>query len=563
MPGREIDPSRPDVPIFTRTLEIGPTSADLLMRVAPSKAAVSLAGDRSARLVRRDGSTLLIVPRSGSSRVVKVLMADGESKALDAHAAASAPPAPIGPLTHGGPRRWPEVLKTGAVIGRDDGPFAADVLTVPDHNPWLCQLRPSGFDFLPDGRRAAVCTWDGDVWLVDGVDDPSRGLAWRRIASGLFQPLGLKVVDGRTYVGCRDQIVCLRDLNGDDEIDFYECFNSDHQVTDHFHEFAMDLQVDADGNFYYTKAARHGLTAVVPQHGTLLRVGKDGGPTEVLATGFRAPNGVCLNPDGTFFLSDQEGFWTPKNRINWVKRGGFYGNMWGYHDVTDPSDSAMEQPVCWITNAFDRSPAQLVRAESGNPAWAPLRGSLLSLSYGNGKVFVVPHEVVGGRMQGGMCALPLPAFPTGVMRGRFHPSNGHLYVCGLFAWAGDRTQPGGFYRLRATGKPMFVPVELHARRHAMAITFTGPLDRTAAADPAHYTAKTWSLKRTADYGSDHYDERPARIAAATVSSDGLTVVLDVRDLRPTWCMVFTYAVRGEGGQPVEGAIHNTVHQLGD
>ena len=84
----------------------------------------------------------------------------------------------------------------------------------------------------------------------------------------------------------------------------------------------MGLQTDAEGNFYYAKAARHGLTAVVPQHGTLLRVSKDGSRTEILATGFRAPNGVCLNPDGTFFLTDQEGFWTPKNRINWVKRGG-------------------------------------------------------------------------------------------------------------------------------------------------------------------------------------------------------------------------------------------------
>ena len=183
----------------------------------------------------------------------------------------------------------------------------------------------------------------------------------------------------------------------------------------------MGLQTDAEGNFYYAKAARHGLKAVVPQHGTLLESSKDGGPTEILATGFRAPNGVCLNPDGTFFLTDQEGFWMPKNRINWVKRGGFYGNMWGYHDVTDPSDAAMEPPVCWITNAFDRSPAELVRVESGDPAWGPLRGSLLNLSYGNGKVFVVPHEIVGGRMQGGMCALPIPPFPTGVMRGRFHP----------------------------------------------------------------------------------------------------------------------------------------------
>jgi hypothetical protein len=58
-------------------------------------------------------------------------------------------------------------------------------------------MRPSGFDFLPGGRRAAVCTWDGDVWLVDGIDNPARGLTWQRIASGLFQPLGLKVVEGR------------------------------------------------------------------------------------------------------------------------------------------------------------------------------------------------------------------------------------------------------------------------------------------------------------------------------------------------------------------------------
>ena len=176
------------------------------------------------------------------------------------------------------------------------------------------------------------------------------------------------------YVCCRDQIVRLHDLNGDGEIDFYENFNNDHQVTEHFHEFAMDLQTDAEGNFYYAKAARHGLPAVVPHHGTLLKVSKDGSRTEILATGFRAPNGVCLNPDGTFFLSDQEGFWTPKNRINWVKKGGFYGNMWGYTDVTDPSDSAMEQPVCWLTNAFDRSPAQLLWVTSKNPAWKPLAG---------------------------------------------------------------------------------------------------------------------------------------------------------------------------------------------
>ena len=75
-----------------------------------------------------------------------------------------------------------EVLKTQPIIGREDGPFAVDVLTLPDSNPWLCQMRPSGFDFLPDGKSAAVCTWDGDVWLIEGLDQPARGLTWRRIA---------------------------------------------------------------------------------------------------------------------------------------------------------------------------------------------------------------------------------------------------------------------------------------------------------------------------------------------------------------------------------------------
>jgi hypothetical protein len=467
----------------------------------------------------------------------------------------------LAPLTRGGPPRWPGIFTTQPRLGTESGPFAVDDLTLPEHNPWFCQLRLTGFDFFPDGRRAAVCTWDGDVWLVDGVDRPERGLAWRRIASGLFQPLGLKFVDGRIFVSCRDQIVLLHDLNGDGETDFYENFNSDHQVTEHFHEFAMGLQTDAQGRFYYAKAARHGKPALVPQHGTLLRVSNDGARTEIVATGFRAPNGVCLNRDGTCFLSDQEGFWTPKNRINWVREGGFYGNMWGYHAVTDPSDSAMQPPVCWITNAFDRSPAELVWVESD--VWGPLKGALLSLSYGNGKVFVVPHENVEGKMQGGMCTLPVPPLPTGVMRGRFHPGNGQLYLCGMFAWAGNQARPGGFYRLRYTGKPVCLPLALHARRPGLVITFSGPLDRSTACDPKRYAAKTWSLKRSEKYGSDHVDERLSPITRATLSQDGRTVTLEMPEIQPTWCMEVKYFMKGSGGEPVEGVIHNTIHVVRD
>ena len=371
----------------------------------------------------------------------------------------------------------------------------------------------------------------------------------------------MKLVDGKIYVTCRDQLVILHDLNGDGETDFYQSFNNDHQVTEHFHEFAMGLQTDEEGNFYYAKSARHAKTALVPHHGTLLRVSKDGSRTDILATGFRAANGVCINPDGSFIVTDQEGHWNPKNRINWVKPGGFYGNMYGYHDVTDSSDSAMEQPLCWITNAFDRSPSELLWVDS--KAWGPLNGSLLNISYGYGKIYVVPHETVKGQVQGGMCEFPIPRFPTGVMRGRFHPGNGQLYTCGMFAWAGNQQQPGGFYRVRYTGQPVHLPTGLKARRQGMEITFASPVDRAVASDVKRYRVKTWSLKRTAGYGSKHYDEKASPVTGVEVSADGKTVFLKIAGIKPTWSMEIRYSLQGVGGEPVEGTIHNTIHNLQD
>lgn len=461
--------------------------------------------------------------------------------------------------TQGSPARWPEVLETKTVSGEAGGPFAADVLTLPDNNPWNAQMRLTGFDFYPGGDRAAVCAWDGDVWLVDGLTAHDGTLRWRRIASGLFQPLGLKIVDGAIYVSCRDQIVILRDLNGDLETDFYECFNNDHQVTEHFHEFAMGLQVDDDGNFYYAKSARHALTAVVPHHGTLLRVSPDGGQTDIVATGFRAANGVCLNPDGTFVVTDQEGHWNPKNRINWVEPGGFYGNMYGYHDVTDESDDAMDPPLVWITNEFDRSPAELLWVPQD--CWGNLGGSLLNLSYGYGKVYIVPFETVDGVKQGGMCQLPLPQFPTGATRGRFSEADGQLYVCGMFAWGGNQQQPGGFYRIRRTDQPVHLPTQLKATGEGVQLTFSGELDPKSATVPENYFITAWGLKRSKNYGSKHHNEREWKVTGATLAADRKTVLLTIPNLAPTWGMEIRCFLKSAEGKPIEVRIHNTIHHL--
>ena len=551
--------------VWSRILNVAKSTHNLTMRVAPDNMAAAVIGnerlgiDGSMELEANSGYVVLRIPaeqtpakfvvRIADASVSKEILNGDPSMVEDLH-----------PLTLGGPGQWKETLQTVPAMGHDDGPFAVDTLSRPVKNPWKSRLRMSGLDFLDGGESMVACCCDGDIWLITGIDDVGDSLTWKRIASGLFHPLGIKVVDGRIFVTCRDQIVVLNDLNGDGETDFYECFNNDHQVTDHFHEFAMGLQADAEGNLYYAKSARHARDSLVPQHGTLLRVSADGRRTDILANGFRAANGVCLNPDGSFFVTDQEGHWNPMNRINRVTEGGFYGNMYSYGAPSDSSDDAMEQPLCWPNKPFDRSPSELLWVDSDR--WGPLNGSLLNLSYGYGKVFVVPHEQVGEMWQGGMCRLPLPQFPTGIMRARFHPTNGQMYACGMHAWGSSQGQrSGGLYRIRYTGKPSLLPIGLSAHTSGMTIRFTEPVDPLTASEPDHYLVDTWGLKRTANYGSDRYDEKSLRVTSARPSPDGRSVTLEIPDIRPTWCMQISYKIKNEGGKTFTGTIQNTVHEL--
>jgi hypothetical protein len=232
--------------------------------------------------------------------------------------------------------------------------------------------------------------------------------------------------------------------------------------------------------------------------------------------------------------------------------------MWSYGAPDDSSDSAMEKPLCWVDKGFDRSPAELLWIDSEK--WGKLNGRLLHLSYGHGRLEVVPHEIINGQMQGGLCRLPIPDFPTGTMRGRFHPANGHLYLCGMSAWGTAQMQlPGGFYRIRATGKPMHLPTEMRATGKGIEITFSDPV----RIEDASFRVRSWALERSEKYGSKHYDEREHRVKSTALSGDGRVLMIEVSDMAPCWQMSIRYEMKGEGGETVKGEIQNTIHRLGE
>ena len=528
-----------NTPVFVRTINVGAAAQPLRLRVAPDTTTVASAGNGT--LSKEQGFWVATLPANAKTRF---FISRADAATLASLTKSFATPLDLAPLLKGGPAKWTQTVTTTSVAGKGIAAFVADEFPLPIDNPYQSWMRPGGFDFTPDGKGAIVAMWNGDVWRVDGIKDKALAtLTWRRIASGLFQPLGVKFRGEELFITCRDQIAKLVDHNSDGEIDQIACFNGDSQVTEHFHEFAMGLQTDKDGNFYYAKSARHALDSIVPQHGTLLKVSADGTTTEIVANGFRAANGVCVNDDGSFFVTDQEGHWMPKNRINRVKPGGFYGNMFGYSSVTDTADSAMEQPMVWMTNAKDRSPAELLWVPKH--AWGSLGGSLLNLSYGTGRVFIVPHEEVNGQWQGAVCELPMPAFATGIMRGRFG-DDGALYTSGMFAWAGNAQAPGGFHRIRRGSDNEPVPIGVHVAKGKISVTFS----ETIGAMPCEM--KVWSLLRSAKYGSQHQNEKPLTITGTQLSDDKRTLIIAIPDLAPTQCYELKIGDR---------VLHGTIHQL--
>ena len=455
-----------------------------------------------------------------------------------------------------GPLRWDAPIVTELVRGKENGPFAVDTLTIPYKNRFNALFFCTGLDFLSDGR-IAVCTCHGDVWLVT-VDEKKATCSWQRYATGLYHPLGLKVVDGKVVVLERGQLTRLHDTNDDGEADFYECVNNDWHTGNGEHSYDTCLETDPSGNFYFFKTGDTNL----PSGGTLIRVTKDGSKAEVFCTGFRHPIGMGMSPTGVLTGADQEGNWMPATRIDEYKKGGFYGDMRGHHRATPPK--TYDNPLCWLPREVDNSAGGQVWVPKNT--FGPLAGLPIHFSYGRCRPFVLlRQELSDGAVQGGVATLGVQ-FLSGVCRGRFG-ADGNLYVCGLNGWQTAAQADGCLQRVRYTGKPLDVPTALEVKGNTVRLTFARPLDAKTISAPNHYRCAWWNYRWSGDYGSKRWkvsdpnaegqDEVP--VQSAKLSSDGRTVELTFAALKPVMQMQVGYNVKTADGAPVVGSVFLTIN----
>jgi glucose/arabinose dehydrogenase len=463
--------------------------------------------------------------------------------------------------------RWPAV-ETQADTGAGDGPFLVDTFTIPETNPWKSWIRLSGMDFLDDGR-AVVSSVTGDVWVVSGIGPSLGTLSWKRFATGLNQPLGVKVVKNRIYVTGRDQITILNDRNTDGEADFYENFNNDLLAADNFHEFTMHLETDSKGNFYVTKgtawpAISEDIAAPATLHnGTLMRLPPDGSRIEVVASGLRHPNGFAIGPKDEMAFADNQGNWLPTSVLHMIRPGGVYGFVPTAHTPERPKE--FEKPIVWLPHAFDNSPGSPVWITSQQ--WGPLAGKMLLTSYGKATLSLVLTEQVEGQIQGAVMNLPMK-FVSGLMRARFRP-DGHLYIAGLSNWQSEGAKKGGFHRVRYTGKPLHLPLAFNVKANAIEITFSDPLDAKQAVDPQSFDVQQANYRWHAPYGSPMYKVSnpeqqgmdPVNVSRIRLSRDRKTVTLEIPNLQPVQQMQISYILRAADGAELRHTLHNTINRV--
>lgn len=478
---------------------------------------------------------------------------------------------PLRELVKGQAPRHPDVIETKIELG-SNAPYAIDTIELPSDNPWKALLFCSGHGFSPDGS-AYVCTMQGDVWHVSGIAGPPRAgqtAKWRRFASGLHQPLGLVVAEDVVYVMCRDQLVALRDQNEDGEADYYECSCNAFATSQGGHDFICGLERDAAGNFY-TASSNQGL----------LKIAADGQNVQVLATGFRNPDGIGLWPDGTLTVPCSEGDWTPGTMIAAVAPNHPVGveattsenpPHFGYPGRKD--GSVPNLPWLYFPRGVDNSAGGQVWVDSDR--WGPLRDQVVHFSFGAGTHFLLLQDRIEQRdpelpawVQG--AAIPLVGdFRSGVHRGRFNPVDGQLYVTGMNGWGTYTPDDGCFQRVRYTGDPVILPIAIKIYSDGVWLKFPQPLEESVAKTSSHF-AQAWNYRYSSSYGSPEFSlshpDVPGHdwmaITTVSLSESRDELFVQIPDLRPVnqlhLNLALTEKAQREPGHTTD--LFVTIHQL--
>ena len=298
----------------------------------------------------------------------------------------------------------------------------------PDEIITASWMRFTGLAARGDGT-AFLCTPNGEVWMVRGLDGADPALRWRRFASGLDTPHQLAITGGVLAARCRGGWFRLIDRDNDGFCEFYEPEPAPERDavalrTDQLARFAAPART-GDNTWYFAVAA----TETSPGAG-LIR--SQGGP---------------------------------------------------------PSEA--DPPVyVWLPGAESSPPAGPVWLPATSKWGGGFQGGTLWPCRDSGGVFRLwsarPGDLSMPRV---LWSLPVPPLETDITGSSFAGSS--LYFCGLPLDEETPAHTTSFWRLRRLKGHLFHPVEFDADDQSVTLRFNAPLDAAATAASRFVRVTGW------------------------------------------------------------------------
>ncbi|HKX61656.1 MAG TPA: DUF6797 domain-containing protein, partial [Verrucomicrobiae bacterium] len=459
------------------------------------------------------------------------------------------------------PTRWPDVVRTQGASGASSDAYVVDDIGLPTQNPWRRNVRLADIAFRPNGE-AAVVTFDGDVWLVSGLNEPLINVRWKRYASGFHEPLGVAFRTGELFLNDRNGIWRLHDVDGNGEADFHELFSNIFSQTAETREFATGFRVAPDGSFILAKGGQQTST-IGKDNGTVLRIAADGRSYTTLGWGLREPF-IGIHPrTGLITASDQQGNYVPATPLHVIAGNQYYGFL----SLLLPKEqhpAPIADPLTWIPHAVNPSGASQVWLT--DPRMGPLTDSMIHIGYYRPELFLVRWNLRSQRPQAFVMSLTrnLNFAP---LNGAINPVDGQLYVTGFQIWGTIAKEISGLARLRHTGVETVFPQEIVPMTNGILLRFDHELDPEEAANPSNYSLERWNYRRTANYGSPHFKldgskgQETLFASSASVSRDRRAVFLVLPDLRPVMQMRLGWSLASADRRKFAASAYFTPHEL--
>lgn len=424
-------------------------------------------------------------------------------------------------------------------------------------------------DFLPDGRlvvidinlnvnnRTGGYRKLSNIYIVSNLDAVKReDIKVQRLGDSIVEAVGVAVVNGKIYVAEKNALneYTLPASGNTPTKRKIADIPHDSKGSVNFQEYPFGL-LYRDGFFYTANAGavRGGGLSFVddptqlddPKSGGVLKIKADDGSSELLNGGFRGSNGLSWGPEGTLWVTDNQGAFLPSSKLIQVVPGRNYGHFNGPNGFNAIPESP---PAVWMVQGqIGNSPTHPAFIQKGLYA-----GQFMVGDISRGGVKRTFIEKVGGEWQG--CAFSFSGgFEAGIQKIIEGPQ-GELYLAGLgrgdvanWGWNGKLF---GLQKLTPkAGATVFEMLAIRSRKDGMEIEFTQPVGG-AAALAANYSVKAATMKPGPGYGEGNMQENHSlTIKSVKVSANKKSVFLELEGLEAKRVLVIrpNASVKSESG----------------